>query len=240
MTPDFEQDGIALYCGDCRDVLPHLSGVDVVVTDIPYGAVNRESSGLRNLDKGVADVCTFTLRDVVDWCSRIGAQSAYVWCGTEQVSGIRAGFVSAGMTTRLCIWEKSNPSPMNGEKLWLSSIECCVFARKPKAYFDAHCASPVWRGASEREQLHPTQKPVWLISISVKASVPPGGTVLDFCMGSGTTGVACIRTGRKFIGIEKDPKYFAIAVERIKRELEQPRIEEFFTKPKKEEVPGFL
>jgi site-specific DNA-methyltransferase (adenine-specific) len=63
--------------------------------------------------------------------------------------------------------------------------------------------------------LHPTQKPVALMEYLIKTYTNEGDTVLDNCMGSGTTGVACMRTGRNFIGIERDPQYFAIAQERI-------------------------
>lgn len=65
--------------------------------------------------------------------------------------------------------------------------------------------------------LHPTQKPVPLLEYLVKTYTHEGGTVLDNCMGSGSTGVACVRTGRRFIGIEKDPQYFQIARERIEK-----------------------
>lgn len=70
--------------------------------------------------------------------------------------------------------------------------------------------------------LHPTQKPVPLLEYLVKTYTHEGGTVLDNCMGSGSTGVACVRTGRQFIGIEKDPQYFQIARERIENE---PKLE---------------
>jgi len=63
--------------------------------------------------------------------------------------------------------------------------------------------------------LHPTQKPVGLMSYLIRTYTNEGETILDFCMGSGTTGVACAQTGRDFIGIEKDPGYFAIAEKRI-------------------------
>ena len=76
--------------------------------------------------------------------------------------------------------------------------------------------------AKEKERVHPTQKPValmqWCIGLT---KIPTGATVLDSFMGSGTTGIACIRTGRKFIGIEKDPDYFQTAKERIEKELQQ-------------------
>jgi site-specific DNA-methyltransferase (adenine-specific) len=62
---------------------------------------------------------------------------------------------------------------------------------------------------------HPTQKPVALMEYLIRTYTNEGDTVLDNCMGSGTTGVACANTGRKFIGIERDPSYFAIATNRI-------------------------
>lgn len=67
----------------------------------------------------------------------------------------------------------------------------------------------------QRGAYHPTQKPVALEEWLIKTYTHPGETVLDVCMGSGTTGVACRNTGRRFIGIEIDPEYYAIAVSRI-------------------------
>jgi site-specific DNA-methyltransferase (adenine-specific) len=69
----------------------------------------------------------------------------------------------------------------------------------------------------ERDTLHPTQKPVALMEYLIRTYTNEGETVLDNCMGSGTTGVACVTTGRKFIGIEQDAGYFAIAQERIQK-----------------------
>jgi site-specific DNA-methyltransferase (adenine-specific) len=167
------------------------------------------------LDKGAADVVTFSIPALVSELVRVCRGSFYIFCGTEQVSALRAIFVEAGITTRLGIWEKSNPSPMNGEKMWLSSVECCVFARLPKATFTERCKSSAWRCAIQHGKLHPTQKPLPLMVRLINASTNPGDTVLDNCMGSGTTGVACVNTGRSFVGIEMDPTYFAIAQRRI-------------------------
>jgi hypothetical protein len=158
-----EQIGRAtLYLGDCRDILPILPKVDAVVTDPPYGEVNRASSGLRNLDKGAADVADFNLQELAKTLAKLG-RSVYVWCGTEQVSEFRRALVEQGFSTRACVWEKTNPSPMNGEYLWLSSIELCVFGKDAGAPFLERCASPVWRVPVERDQVHPTQKPVTLM-----------------------------------------------------------------------------
>lgn len=75
--------------------------------------------------------------------------------------------------------------------------------------------------ADKKNRLHPTQKPVPLLEYLVKTYTNEGDTVLDNCMGSGSTGVACLRTGRRFIGIEKDPQYFQIAEERLKMEVDR-------------------
>lgn len=211
-----------LYCGDARDILPTLGKVDAVVTDPPYGVVNRDSSGLRNLDKGAADIETHTEQEILDVL--VLGETVYVWCGVEQVSAFRAGLVDRGYSTRLCVWEKTNPSPMNGQYLWLSAIESCVFGKRSGAYFSEFCKAPVFRGPSENKQEHPTQKPAWLMTRLVNASVKHGGTVLDPFMGSGTTGVACMNLGRKFIGVEINERYFDIACERIENAQRQERL----------------
>jgi DNA modification methylase len=69
--------------------------------------------------------------------------------------------------------------------------------------------------SSEARTIHPTQKPVAMMEYLIRTYTNEGETVLDNCMGSGTTGVACVNTGRKFIGIEQDSKYFQIAKQRI-------------------------
>lgn len=214
MKPYFQDDAVTIYNCDCREILPQLPKVDLVLTDPPYGGVNRESNGLRNLDKGCADIETLQLTTMVPLLQN-HANSYYIWCGTEQVSQIRFDFIKAGCSTRLCIWEKTNPSPMNGEHIFLSAIECCVFAKYPKAYFNALCISPVFRGATEDKQEHPTQKPEWLMGKLIQISCPPSGLILDPFMGSGTTLRAAKNLGRKAIGIEIEEKYCEIAARRM-------------------------
>ena len=80
-----------------------------------------------------------------------------------------------------------------------------------------------WQKFNVERGLHPTQKPVALMEYLIKTYTNEGETVLDNCMGSGTTGVACVNTNRNFIGIEKDPKYFQIAKERIEKAQNTPR-----------------
>lgn len=210
-----------LYNSDCFNIFKKMKdkSVDLVVTDIPYGEVNRTSNGLRKLDKGAADVITFDLDAFVTECVRVCKGSIYIFCGTEQVSTIRAKLVQLKLSTRLCIWEKTNPSPMNGEKLWLSGIECCVYGKFPKATFNQHCKNTVFRFPCGRNKIHPTQKPLPLISYLIESSSNEGDIVFDPCMGSGTTGEACLKLNRKFIGCELDTTYYLAAKERIENAL---------------------
>jgi DNA modification methylase len=206
-----------LYNGDCLEVMKELQddSVDLVLTDIPYGEVNRKSSGLRNLDKGLADVVDFNIGGMVDELVRICKGTIYIFCGIDQISDITKRMKGHKLSTRLGQWEKTNPSPMNGTRVWLSGSEFCVVGRKPKATFNEHCKKPIWKYPVGRNKLHPTQKPQALNERLILASSNESDVVFDPFMGSGTAGAACANLGRKFIGIEKDPEYFKVAQQRI-------------------------
>ena len=208
----------AVVHGDALDVMRGLPDgcVDAVVTDPPYNAINRATGGLRSLDKGVADSAPIDIPALADEFWRLARESFYVWCSDEQYSAWCNAFKAKGATTRKCVWWKSNPSPMNGENLWMSAVELCVFARKPKATFNLHCAHPVWREPVESGDIdHPTPKPVSLMCRQLLASLPPNGFVLDPFAGSGSTGVAAVDSGYRFIGIEREAAYVDIARRRI-------------------------
>lgn len=190
------------------------NSVDVTLTDIPYDVVNNYECGIREYNKGNADVLTFDLQTFIDETVRITKKSIYVFCSTEQVSQLRGEYAKAGLSTRLCIWEKTNPAPIHGDKFWLSSLECCVFARKSKATFNEHCSSAVWRESIESKiKWHPTPKPVKLMSRLIKASSEQGDIIFDPCMGSGSTGLAAKVTRRKYIGCDLHKPYYDKVIE---------------------------
>ncbi|HUX54503.1 MAG TPA: site-specific DNA-methyltransferase [Williamwhitmania sp.] len=206
-----------IICGDCLDILKEFpdSCVDLVLTDPPYNEVNRPNSGLRSFDKGIADSLEVDIPIVAKILDKLCRGSIYVWCGTEQVSFWRREFVSFGLSTRQCIWEKTNPSPINGQYLWLSNIENCIFAKKPRATFTHICDGAVWRAPTERRQIHPTQKPLYLMTYLINASSRPNELVLDPFCGSGTTCVAAKMLGRRYIGIDISSDYCEIARQRL-------------------------
>jgi DNA modification methylase len=208
---------IKLLHGDCLELIKDIpdNSIDCVLTDIPYNEINRKSSGLRNLNKGKADLLTFSLPDALLQIDRVCSGSFYIFCGINQISEIYNFFTVKKYTTRLCIWEKTNPSPMNGKHCWLSGIESFIYAKKPRATFNNHCKNTVFKLPTTRGKLHPTMKPLRLMEDLISASTNENDTVLDFTMGSGSTGVACKNLNRSFIGIEKDDNYFQIAKDRI-------------------------
>jgi len=211
------------WLGDCLERMADIpdGSVDCVATDIPYNEVNRKSSGLRNLDKGAADDSEFDLDRFIAESTRVCSGSFYVFCGIKQISRITELFNDAKLTTRLGVWHKTNPSPMNGTRLWLSGVEACVFARKANASFNEHCQSAVWSCSSQRGKIHPTQKPIDLFKRLIEASSNPNDLILDPFGGSGTTAIAAERTGRRWICIEREPSYYYPAVGRVWGEVNQ-------------------
>jgi DNA modification methylase len=211
-----------IYNQNCLDVLPHLTGVDAVVTDPPYGI---ERSGQPE---------TFTkdpkhkrkLHEDFGWDA--GRPSKHVFDAMRSVSGeqiIWGGNYFADMlpaTMGWLYWDKGQNglSMSDGELAWTS---------RQAALRALNCNRSALVGS-----VHPTQKPVALMVWCL--GFVDGETILDPFMGSGTTGVACIRTGRRFIGVEIEPKYCAIAVERMERELSQPCLPTMEPEKVKQEV----
>lgn len=202
-----------LYNTDCIEFMNSLSNnsIDLTLTDIPYDVVNRESNGLRSFNKKEADIITFNLDKFISEVVRITKGSIYIFCSTEQVSTIRSKLVLNKLSTRLCIWEKTNPSPVNGQYMWLSGIECCIYAKKPKATFNEHCKNTVWRFPTTRRKggkIHPTEKPEKLLKYLIETSSNPNDLVFDPCAGSGSTLKVAKELNRKYLGCELDKDFY--------------------------------
>jgi DNA modification methylase len=190
--------------------------VDFTLTDIPYDAVSRSSNGLRNLDKGKADILTFDLQEFLEGVLRITRNSVCIFCGKEQFSFIYDFFAKQKGTVRPIIWEKSNPSPMNGQYIYLSGVEMGVWFKKSGAkVFNAHCKNTVFKYPNGRSKLHPTEKNHDLLKDLILDNTNENDIVFDPCMGSGSHGLVSIQNQRRFVGIELDKNYFNIAKQRI-------------------------
>jgi len=184
----------AMYLGDCRDILPTLGKVDAVVTDPPYGirAANPSHSNLKMESK--------SWDDSAPCLNFLPALPSIIWGGN---------YFPLPPSRCFLFWDKHPmpPSYAAGELAWTN--------------LDRNAAK--WCGrvgdlVPVRDRSHPTQKPVPLMEWCL-GFLPDAKTILDPFMGSGTTGVACVRTSRTFIGIEKEREYFDIAVKRISDEI---------------------
>jgi hypothetical protein len=214
-------EGVTLYLGDCRELLPSIGKVDAVVTDPPYGTGcaprGGKTAGSIKFDD-VPDLPWDTLD--VAWMDDVPSSAAIAaFCHPATAPTLGGKMQSDG----LLIYVKTNPSPFG------TSIEACVtrgFGRRPPQHVEAYNA---FNG-----QVHPTQKPLEVMDFVCRRA--PGEIILDPFMGSGTTGVAAVRLGRKFIGIEIEPRYFDIACRRIDAATKQADLFIKQPKPAKQEA----
>lgn len=211
---------IDLKCGDCLQEMKNMKDneVNFTLTDIPYNEVSRSSNGLRSLNKGNADILTFDLYDFLNEIYRVTSNSICIFCGREQFSEIYKFFANKKGTARPIIWQKSNPSPMNGQFIYLSGVELAVWFKKSGAKtFNAHCKNTVFKYPNGSSKLHPTEKNHELLRELIKDNTNVGDIVFDPCMGSGSHLLVAIEEQRNAIGIELDKNYFQIAQNRLKQ-----------------------
>lgn len=207
-----------LILGDCLEVLPLLGKVDAVVTDPPYGiSLNTDNSRFsgghtasvarRGNGVGSAGGKPITNDDEPFDPSFLTSH------GAEQVIWGWHCFPDKLPRGTCLVWIKRFDAAFGS---FLSDAETAWFSRGHGVY----CFRDVSLTAEAKHRVHPTQKPLGLMEWSIKRT--KGSTILDPFMGSGTTGVACVKLGRSFIGIEIDEGYFDIACERIRKAYAQP------------------
>jgi len=207
-----------IYNNDCMVLMKKMNenSVDFTLTDIPYDVVNRKDNGLRNLDKKDADIMTFNLQEFLKQTYRVTKNSLCIFCSKEQFSEIHSFFASKKGTTRPIVWHKSNPSPMNGQYIYLSGVEFAVWFKKSGAKtFNAHCKNVVFKYPNGRSKLHPTEKNHDLLKDLIMDNTNENDIVFDPCAGSGSHLFVAKTNGRRFIGFELSKEYYDIANERI-------------------------
>jgi len=217
---------VTLYLGDSLEIVPTLGSVDCVVTDPPYGVTDHEWD--KPVDPRlwmVAKAAIVTASEPFATATINAASLPFafdcVWIKGRASGAMFSAHQPMRRHERVLVFGKPNYTPQ------VRKLKPAEYARRDKKqreiYGDTATADTVLEYASVqcRTISHPTEKPVPLMVHLVAAFTAESDTVLDPFMGSGTTGVACVRTGRRFIGIEKDPAHYATALERIKRELSQ-------------------
>lgn len=201
----------SLWLGDCREILPTLPKVDLVLTDPPYGIGDKwdkaggfASCGGKLWDGNAGWDASTPDKSLIDDCVSVSSM-AIIWGGNYFDLPPSRGYL---------VWDKMQ----NGFSLADSELAWVSKPITPRTFRFARAQL-----ASEGK-IHPTQKPLslmeWCLNLAPKTTL----TVADPFMGSGTTGVACANMGKTFYGIEREPKYFEIACRRIEQAYAQGRL----------------
>ena len=232
-----------LLQGDCLDLLPTLTeaSVALVLTDPPYGTTQnkwdsvipleplwRECRRVRRANAAVVLTAQTPFDKVLGQSNLSELKYEWIWNKTKATGHLNSKAAPMKDHENVLVFYASPPT-YNPQGLVRKKTPTIRKGRDNGANYgksdkDAvqeyeNYPRTVLQIPSEGKTLHPTQKPVALMEYLIRTYTNEGETVLDFTMGSGTTGVACMNTGRNFIGIERDEKYFQIAKARIEEAL---------------------
>lgn len=223
-----------LLLGDAMAILPSLPKADLIVSDVPYalttGGVSKSSktmSGIfashnyRNDGQLIMATVPFPEMMTALYASLADDADCYVMANDKNVHPLMdAAFAAGFQLHNLLAWDKVTPT---ANRWYMKNLEFTLYLWKGRARtINDPSSKQLLRGGIDKATEHPTEKPVHLMAEYIRNSSKRGETVLDPFMGSGTTGVACVHLGRKFVGIEIHEPFFDIAVERIRHARERP------------------
>jgi site-specific DNA-methyltransferase (adenine-specific) len=231
-------EGVTLYLGDCLELVADLPPADHLIFDPPYEATlhaaKNSLKGRKHRNDGVAElkgVDFDPIDDIRDQVIEFGEINCKGWfiafCTPEGVAKWADAINPSTLKyKRACVWVKPDSTPqLNGQGPAQGAENfVCAWAGRGYSRWNSGGKRGVYThlvNPSNRDGRHPTEKPLALMSEILTDFTSPGELVCDPFMGSGTTGVAAVKLGRRFVGIEKDPKWFDIARERIAKALRQ-------------------
>ena len=228
-------EGVEIYLGDCLEVLPTLGRFDHVITDPPYEKEahktgrRTQASVKRGVDADLDfDAITEEIRsEVARLCCSLSDGWCLFFCQAEAAGAWRDAIEAAGgKYKRTMIWVKPDSTPQLNGQMPAPGYESMPLAWCGAGHsrWNAGGKRGVYThltNGQDRHGVHKTEKPVALMRELLADFTSPGQLIADPFCGSGTTGVAAVKLGRRFIGIEKDPRYFEISCERIRAALTQ-------------------
>jgi DNA modification methylase len=227
-----------IYNTDCLVGMKQIPDgtIDLCVTDPPY-LIETQGGGIYTQEdkqyvKELEDIKDGFRTEILDELCRVMKRiNIYIFCSQKQIIPLTDYFVTKrGCNWNLLSWHKDNPVPACGNKYLTDTEYLLFFRQKGVKLYGNFDSKRTWFNTplnqSDKEKWgHPTIKPLGIVRTLVFNSSEEGQTVLDPFMGSGTTAIACIKEGRRYIGIEKDHGYYEIARKRIDAELMQPMLD---------------
>ena len=213
--------------GDCLDVLPTLGPVDHVITDPPYDERTHAPGRARSLKDGGSnipiDFAPLSDFGFVPALLKASRRWVIAFCALEQLGEYQKAFGHEAWT-RAGIWHRLDGTPQLSGDRPAQTAEGIAIAHNPaaKRSWNRGGGRGLWaQGVERNDRAHPTQKPIKLMLRLIEDFTDPGDLILDPFCGSGTTGVAALRLGRRFIGVELKPKWAELARERLRAEEKQ-------------------
>lgn len=227
---EFEDMINTIQLGNCYELIKNIpdNSIDLVVIDPPYlfqeGGLgifkDRHTRYMDAIEEKKLNN-NFDLSILDDLCRVMKAINIYIWCNKAQIHQYLNYFENKNCSTEFIIWEKTNPVPTINNT-YVNDKEYCLMFRefgKTSLYGNYNTRRTVYRTkcnkADKDKYHHPTIKPINIIKNIIINSSKEGDIILDCFCGSGTTCVASKELNRKFIGIEIDPEYHKIAVDRL-------------------------
>lgn len=228
-------DKYKLYLGDCFDEMKSLPShsIDLILCDPPYNLAQYSTGNLKfdwrseiNNDVAQWDENPLNPFDLVSEFKRLLSPKGniFVFCSYNLIGKFHEAFDNEFDTFQFMVWHKTNPVPNIRKTSFLNSCELIValwnkghtwnFSKQSEMH--NFIESPICMGNERlKNPKHPTQKPLKILKHIINIASNPNDTVLDMFMGTGSTGVAALELGRKFIGIEIDEIYYNAAKTRI-------------------------
>ena len=207
MKPYYEHAGITIYHGDCREILPHLPPVDLVLTDPPYGVDLEYASYVDTEENWFA-----LMNDVIPMLRRVGKMVIFPSCQIKRLGW----FYGNHAPDWIIAWHKGSPGHVSA--IGFNDWEPLLVYGRTKG-LSMHDFLSVPNDEKMGAYGHPCPKPLRWATWLIRRACPDDGTVLEPFMGSGTTLRAAKDLGRKAIGIEIEEKYCEIAAKRLSQEV---------------------
>ena len=219
--------GIVLYHGDARDILPHLPKVDLVLTDPPFSAYTHSNAksnrdrghGNKTIDFGAIDFGAIeSLLSIVASICQGWFVATMDW---RHIAELERSCPEPWEFVRFGVWVKTNPMPQISADRPANGWDGIAYLhhRETRKEWNGGGRHGNWIGPVVTDGLHPTAKPLAMVEQMVANFTEEGETVLDPFAGSGTTLLAAKNLGRKAIGIEIDQKYADVTVTRLAQEV---------------------
>jgi site-specific DNA-methyltransferase (adenine-specific) len=238
-----------LYHGDCLELMKEIpdGSIDMILCDLPYGITACKWDVIipfeplwEQYERIIKNNSAIVLFGTQPFTSALVMSNPkmfkhqWIWNKKQSGSAINAKYKPLKITEEICVFAKGrvNYYPImrkgkmrkkGGNKKSNALMNDIPDYHTYSEEYYPTCILEI-SNANRKNRLHPTQKPIALLEYLVRTYTNEGETVLDNCMGSGSTGIACMNTNRRFIGIEKEKKYFDIATKRIEEHQQQLRL----------------